>query len=194
MQGSDRDSRRFLTSRFESCGRVRSLIEVSLRSALAAATTYFSAPVRTRRASCATPGSSREVAEPSPPRRGRCGSYRQFYLAHPRIWELRLPNWPGPRASRNSLASYFHRLTCPRIRGPATNEAVEKTAGQSKFTIWTAPASFHVPVLAKLDMGAPLGGVRSARKRAARTTARVKTRLAFFVSRPVVESLRKPVK
>lgn len=85
-------------------------------------------------------------------------------------------------------------MSCPRIRGPAIKEAVAKTVGQSKFTIWTAPASPHVPVLAQLDMRAPLGGVRSARKRAARTRARVKARLAFFVSRPVVESLRKPVK
>jgi hypothetical protein len=75
-----------------------------------------------------------------------------------------------------------------------SKEAVTKTASQRKFTIWTAPAFSHVPVLAQLDMRAPLGGVRSARKHAARTRAKVKGTLAFFVTRPVVESLRKLVK
>ncbi|HET7506346.1 MAG TPA: hypothetical protein VFK02_35245 [Kofleriaceae bacterium] len=69
-----------------------------------------------------------------------------------------------------------------------------KTARQDKFTIWTAPASSDVPVLGQLNMRAPLGGAQSAKKRAASAKARAKTALAFYVSRPASESLRKLVK
>jgi hypothetical protein len=77
--------------------------------------------------------------------------------------------------------------------GPAIYVAV-KTAGRDKFTIWTAPASRDVPLLGQLNMRAPLAGAPSARKRAARVMARTKTALAFYVSRPSAESLRKLVK
>jgi hypothetical protein len=70
---------------------------------------------------------------------------------------------------------------------------VAKTANQDKFTIWTAPASPNVPVLEQLNMRAPLGDASSAKKRAARTRARLKATLAFYVSRPSAESLRKTV-
>jgi len=60
---------------------------------------------------------------------------------------------------------------------------VVKTVGKDKFTIWTAAASPDVPVLEQLNMRAPLGGASSAKKRAARTNARVKATLAFYVSR-----------
>ncbi|MEO7729557.1 MAG: hypothetical protein ABIY55_01185 [Kofleriaceae bacterium] len=69
-----------------------------------------------------------------------------------------------------------------------------KTASQDKFTIWTAPASPDVAVLDQLDMRAPLAGAAAARKRAASAKARSKTALAFYVSRPSTESLRKLVK
>jgi hypothetical protein len=71
---------------------------------------------------------------------------------------------------------------------------VVKTASQEKFTIWTAPASPEVPLLAQLDMRAPLAGAQAARKRAAKARGRVKTMLAFYVSRSSAESLRKLVK
>jgi hypothetical protein len=71
---------------------------------------------------------------------------------------------------------------------------VAKTANQDKFTIWTAPASPpNVPVLEQLNMRALLGDASSAKKRAARTRARLKATLAFYVSRPSTESLRKTV-
>ncbi|TMQ02573.1 MAG: hypothetical protein E6J90_16150 [Deltaproteobacteria bacterium] len=69
-----------------------------------------------------------------------------------------------------------------------------KTASQEKFTIWTASASPDVPLLDKLDMRAPLTGVRSAKERAAKAKAKMKTMLAFYASRSSAESLRKLVK
>jgi len=79
------------------------------------------------------------------------------------------------------------------ILGPAI-KVVEKTGSQEKFPIWTAPASSDVPVLDQLDMSAPLAGLQSAREHAAKVKARVKTMLAFYVSRSSAESLRKLVK
>jgi hypothetical protein len=69
-----------------------------------------------------------------------------------------------------------------------------KTASEAKFTIWTAPAASHVPVLDQLDMRAPPAGAPAARKRAASAKARSRAALAFYVSRPSTESLRKLVK
>lgn len=65
---------------------------------------------------------------------------------------------------------------------------------QDKFTMWTAPASPSVPLLAQLDMRAPLAGAQLARERAAKAKMRIKAMLAFFVSRPSSESLCKFVK
>ena len=69
------------------------------------------------------------------------------------------------------------------ILGSGIHVMVAKTASQDKFTIWTAPASPHVPLLGQLDMRAPLTGVLSAKKRAAKAKARMEDMLAFFVSR-----------
>jgi hypothetical protein len=49
-------------------------------------------------------------------------------------------------------------------------------------------------MLTQLDVRAPLAGVLSAKKRAAKVKARVKSMLAFFDSRPLAESLRKFVR
>jgi hypothetical protein len=82
----------------------------------------------------------------------------------------------------------------PRLRSSCYQCAVVKAATQDRFTIWTAPASPDVPVLDQLDMRAPLAGAPAARKRAASAKARSKAALAFYVSRPSTESLRKLVK
>lgn len=92
-----------------------------------------------------------------------------------------------------SLPTRLRTTSCRVILGPAINVAV-KTASHDKFTIWTAPASPDVPLLGRLNMRAPLAGAPSARRRAARVMARTKTALAFYVSRPSAESLRKLVK
>ena len=84
--------------------------------------------------------------------------------------------------------------SCRRVLVPAINMKVMKTTSRDKFTIWTAPASADVALLGQLNMRAPLAGARAAKKRAAKAKAKAKTALAFYVSRPSAESLRKLVK
>jgi len=82
----------------------------------------------------------------------------------------------------------------PGAPGSCYHVEVVKTASPDKFTIWTAPASPDVTLLGQLNMRAPLAGAQAAKKRAAKAKAKAKMALAFYVSRPSVESLRKLVK
>lgn len=60
--------------------------------------------------------------------------------------------------------------------------------------MWNAAASLDVPVLSQLDLRTPVGGVKSARKRADATKVRAKVVLDAYASRFSAESLRKLVK
>lgn len=64
---------------------------------------------------------------------------------------------------------------------------------QDKPTIWTGAATTS-PVLAKLDMKAPLISPAAAKQRAAQLRARIERDLVPFATRSTAESLRKLVK